>query len=262
MAGAPYLELERVEAWQGPRPVLQGLDLRLNLGEHTVVLGPNGAGKSALIKLLSRELYPVVQAGSSLRLFGNSTVNLWELRGRMGHVSADLQAGYRPQVPAEQVVLSGWFGSMGIGRHHQASEPQRQRALKLLEQMGLGGLEHRPFGELSDGQRRRLLLARALVHRPELLVLDEPTNGLDPQARHLLLRILRRLAGEGTTLLLVTHQLEAVIPEISRAVLLKGGRIVGDGSIGELFTAERLSDLFDTPLQLVQRRGWRQLLPA
>jgi len=262
MAGAPYLELEQVEAWQGPRPVLQGVDLRLHLGEHTVVLGPNGAGKSALIKLLTRELYPVVQAGSSLRLFGHSTVNLWELRGRMGHVSADLQAGYRPQIPTEEVVLSGWFGSVGIGRHHQATATQRMRAHGLLHQMGLGGLERRPFAELSDGQRRRVLLARAIVHRPELLVLDEPTNGLDPQARHLLLRLLRQLAVQGTTLLLVTHQLEAVIPEISRAVLLQEGRIVGDGVAEALLTAERLSRLFDTPLQVVQRDGWRQLLPA
>jgi iron complex transport system ATP-binding protein len=173
----------------------------------------------------------------------------------VGHVSADLQANYRPQISAEDVVLSGWFGSMGIGRHHQASDAQRQRALELLRRMGLAGLEQRRFGELSDGQRRRLLLARALVHQPELLVLDEPTNGLDPQARHLLLGILRQLANGGTTLLLVTHQLEAVIPEVSRAVLLKEGRIAGDGSAQELLRAEPLSRLFDTPLQVVERGG-------
>lgn len=262
MVATPYLELQRVVAWQGPRPVLQGLDLQLNLGEHTVVLGPNGAGKSALIKLLSRELYPVVEPGSSLRLFGNATVNLWELRRRIGHVSADLQATYRPQTAAEEVVLSGWFGSVGIGGHHQASVMQRERAQELLERMGLAGLERRPLGELSDGQRRRVLLARALVHQPELLVLDEPTNGLDPQARHLLLEILRQLAGSGTTLLLVTHHLEAVIPEVSRAVLLKGGRLEADGSVEELLRSEPLSRLFGTPLQVVQRGGWRQLLPA
>ena len=262
MVATPYLELQRVVAWQGPRPVLQGLDLQLNLGEHTVVLGPNGSGKSALIKLLSRELYPVVEPGSSLRLFGSATVNLWELRRRIGHVSADLQATYRPQTAAEEVVLSGWFGSVGIGRHHQASAMQRERAQELLERMGLAGLERRPLGELSDGQRRRVLLARALVHQPELLVLDEPTNGLDPQARHLLLGILRQLAGSGTTLLLVTHQLEAVIPEVSRAVLLKGGRLEADGSVEELLRSEPLSRLFETPLQVVQQGGWRQLLPA
>lgn len=262
MGATPYLTLQRVVAWQGPRPVLQGLDLQLNLGEHTVVLGPNGAGKSALIKLLSRELYPVVEPGSSLRLFGSSTVNLWELRRRMGHVSTDLQAAYRPHTSAEEVVLSGWFGSVGIGRHHRATDAQRQRALDLLQQMGLNGLERRPFGELSDGQRRRLLLARALVHQPELLVLDEPTNGLDPQARHLLLTILRQLANGGTTLLLVTHQLEAVIPEVSRAVLMKRGRIEADGSVEELLQAEPLSRLFETPLQVVQQGGWRQLLPG
>jgi len=257
----PYLELERVVAWLGPQPVLHGIDLRLHLGEHAVVLGPNGAGKSALIKLMSRELYPVVQPGSSLRLFGSSTVNLWELRRRIGHVSADLQARYRPDVSAEDVVLSGWFGSVGIGRHHSASTDQRERASDLLEQMGLGGLNRRPFGQLSDGQRRRLLLARALVHRPEVLVLDEPTNGLDPQGRHRLLAILRQLATAGTTLLVVTHQLDAVIPELNRAVLIKGGRIEADGSCRELLRAEPLSQLFDTPLRVVELGGWRQLLP-
>ena len=262
MANQPYLELQQVEAWQGSRPVLHGLDLVLNLKEHTVVLGPNGAGKSALIKLLSRELYPVVRAGSSLRIFGSSTVNLWELRRRIGHVSADLQAGYRPEVTAEQVVLSGWFGSMGLGRHHQATAVQRQRAAELVVQMGLDGLERRPFGQLSDGQRRRLLLARALVHRPELLVLDEPTNGLDPQGRHQLLTILRQLAAAGTTLLVVTHHLDAVIPEVSRAVLLKGGRIHADGTSEELLRAQPLSLLFETPLRVVEAGGWRQLLPA
>ncbi|MGB5133994.1 MAG: ATP-binding cassette domain-containing protein [Prochlorococcaceae cyanobacterium] len=259
---SPYLELQAVEAWLGPRPVFTDLCLRLHRGEHTVILGPNGSGKSSLVKLLSRELYPVVKPGSWLRIFGSTTVNLWELRGRIGLVSPDLQAGYRPQVRAADVVLSGFFGSVGIGRSQQPTAAMEARVAALMEQLGLADLAERPFGQLSDGQRRRLLLARALVHQPEVLVLDEPTNGLDLQARHQLLAILRDLARAGTTLLLVTHQIEAIIPEIRRAVLLRAGRVVGDGPVEELLRDGPLSELFATPLRVCSANGYRQVLPA
>ena len=262
MQRKPYLELEAVETWLGPRAVFRDLTLQLNLGEHTVVLGANGAGKSALIKLLSRELYPVVKPGSALRIFGESRVNLWDLRQRMGLVSADLQANHRPDTPGLDVVLSGHFGSMGLGRPQQPNLQQRQSAKALLQELGLDALAERPFGQCSDGQRRRLLLARAMVHDPELLVLDEPTNGLDVKARHQLLGNLRSLVRRGTTLLLVTHQVEAVIPEISRAVFLKDGAIRADGPSDALLQSAPLSALFETPLEVVERGGWRQLLPA
>jgi iron complex transport system ATP-binding protein len=259
---APYLDLRAVDAWLGPRLVFRDLDLQLRTGENTVILGPNGAGKSALIKLLSREIYPVVKPSSWLRIFGSSTVNLWELRSRIGLVSQDLQAGYPGGVVASDVVLSGFFGSCGIGRSQQPDGLQRRRVGELMERLGLADLAARPFRELSDGQRRRLLLARALVHDPEVLVLDEPTNGLDLRARHQLLAILRELARCGTTLLLVTHQIEAIIPEISRCVLLRQGRIVGDGRTADLLQAGPLSALFETPLTVCAAGGYHQVLPA
>ena len=260
--GSPYLELEAVETWLGPRPVFRNLSLTLRRGEHTLVLGPNGAGKSALVKLLSRELYPVVKPGSRLAIFGCSTVNLWELRHRIGFVSSALLRHISAGVKASDLVLSGFFGSVGIGQHHTPSTEQRQRVRQLLEELQLEALAERPFGQLSDGQQRRLLLARALVHEPEVLVLDEPTNGLDLRARHQLLGQLRLLAAAGTTLLLVTHQIEAVIPEISRVLLLRQGELVGDGPAAALLQAEPLSALFDTPLRVVELDGWRQVLPA
>lgn len=258
----PYLELQAVEVWLGPLRVFDDLSLRLHRGEHTAVLGPNGSGKSSLVKLLSRELYPVVKPGSCLRIFGSETVNLWELRGRIGLVSQDLQAAYGGRVPAADVVLSGLFGSVGIGRSQVATIAQRRRVAALMAQLGLAYLAERPYGQLSDGQRRRLLLARALVHGPEVLVLDEPTNGLDLKAKHQLLGILRELARAGTTLLLVTHQIEAILPEINRCVLLREGKVVGDGPTEALLQDAPLSALFATPLWVCEANGYRQVLPA
>lgn len=257
----PYLELEQVEAWLGGRPVFDNLSLRLNLGEHTVVLGPNGSGKSSLIRLLCRELYPVVRPGSSLRIFGSETVRLADLRQRMGVLSSDLEARCHPQLSPEDLLLSAFVGAVGLGRHHQVSAEQRQRAALLMQQLQLDALAKRRFGELSDGQRRRVLLARALIHNPEVLVLDEPTNGLDLRARFELLASLQRLATSGTTLLLVTHQIETILPEIQQVLLLKAGRVVAAGAASSLLQPEPLSALFETPLQLVQQGGWIQVLP-
>ena len=258
----PYLELEAIEAWLGPRPVLHDLSLELRLGEHTAVLGPNGSGKSSLIRLLTRQIYPVVKPGSRLRVFGSETVNLWQLRRRLGLVSMDLQNTTIGQVSAQNVVLSGFFGSNGLGRPQQPTDAQRQRTAELLQMLDLSALEERPFNQLSQGQQRRALLGRALVHRPELLVLDEPLDGLDLKARHQLLATLRQLAGEGTTLLLVTHQIEAILPEIQRCVLLRRGRVLADGSSETLLRDAPLSQLFETPLRVLQANGYRQVLPG
>jgi len=259
----PYLELRAVDAWLGPRLVFRNLNLTLHQGEHTVVLGPNGAGKSALIKLLSRELYPVVQAGSSLRIFGEERVNLWDLRRRIGLVSQDLQAWVAGVVTGADLVLSGFFGSNGLGPSQQPTTHQRLRVQQLLEELGLEALAQRPYAQLSDGQRRRLLLARALVHNPEVLVLDEPTNGLDLRARHQLLALMRHLAQRGTTLLLVTHQIDTIVPEISRALLLQQGQLIADGPVATLLQAGPLSQLFSTPLEVVRSAdGYHQVFPA
>jgi len=259
----PYLDLQAVEAWRGSAAVFNDLSLRLWPGEHTVILGPNGSGKSSLIQLISREIYHVVKPKSWLRLFGSETVNLWDLRARIGLVSQDLQSQYVGGVLARDVVLSGFFGSVGLGRHHQPSNHQRRRVAELMEEFHLDDLADRPYGQLSDGQRRRLLLARALVHDPQVLMLDEPTNGLDLRAKVQLLAHWRRLAQAGTTLLLVTHQLDTIIPEISRCVLLREGQIVADGSTDDLLRDNPLSALFDTPLQvLTSSNGYRQVLPA
>ena len=262
MSPKPYLELEGIAAHLGERRVFENLTLQLNLGEHSVVLGPNGAGKSALVKLISREIYPIVQSGSSLKLFDSRTVNLWQLRQRIGLVSSDLERLYNPMVTAADVVLSGCFGSVGIGRSQTPTAAMQQRVDELMEQLGLMALQQDRFGQLSEGQRRRLLIARALIHRPDVLVLDEPTNALDLKARNQLLSLMRQLSRSGTTLLLVTHQIEAIIPEIQRCLMLKAGQLVADGPSEQVLTSSTLSDLFDTPLQLLEANGYRQVLPG
>ena len=210
MTTETWLDLRNVEAWLGDRPVLHKLNLQLKLRQSTTVLGPNGAGKSSLVKLIDRSLYPIVRPDAHLRLFGSETVNLWALRSRLGVVSSDMEQRLHPKTAVEEAVVSNFFGATRLGRDQKPTARQWEQARDLLDQLHLHGIRERCCGELSDGQRRRLLIARALVHQPEVLVLDEPSRALDLQACHQLLAILRRLIQAGTTVVQVTHRVDTI----------------------------------------------------
>ena len=262
MTTETWLDLRNVEAWLGDRPVLHKLNLQLKLRQSTTVLGPNGAGKSSLVKLIDRSLYPIVRPDAHLRLFGSETVNLWALRSRLGVVSSDMEQRLHPKTAVEEAVVSNFFGATRLGRDQKPSARQWEQARDLLDQLHLHSIRERCCGELSDGQRRRLLIARALVHQPEVLVLDEPSRALDLQACHQLLAILRRLIQGGTTVVQVTHRVDTIVPEMERVLFLAQGRLVGDGSPREMLRPAELSELFNTPLNVVEAHGFRQVLPG
>jgi iron complex transport system ATP-binding protein len=257
-----WLEIRHGEAWLGGAPVLHDINLDLKLGESTTVLGPNGAGKSCLVKLIDRSLHPIVQEQAYLHLFGRSTVNLWQLRQRLGVVSTPMEERIPGAISGLDVVLAGFFGSTRLGLDQNPSSEQRIRAIKVLEQLDLQAISDHPYGRLSDGQRRRLLIARALVHEPDVLVLDEPSRALDLKGCHQLMHTLRDLCRHGTTLVQVTHRIDTIIPEMKRVLFLDKGRIVGDGTPAEMLTSTKLSALYGTALTVVEAHGFRQVLPA
>ncbi|KIY39088.1 molybdenum ABC transporter ATP-binding protein [Pseudomonas sp. 10-1B] len=250
------IEFHNVTAYQQHTRVLDGFSLNIGAGEKVAILGPNGAGKSTLLKLISRELYPVERAGSHLKLFGDETVNLWQLRSRIGFVSQDLQEDYTPYTQALDVVVSGFFGAIGAHDHMQPSDEQVQQARKLLQVVEMLGHERTMFQRLSTGQKRRLLLARALVHGPQALILDEPANGLDMGASLGMLKLLRNFCGQGHAMIITTHHIDEIIPEIERVVLLDQGRIVADGPKSEVLDSASLSELYQTELRITEQNGW------
>jgi iron complex transport system ATP-binding protein len=257
----PYLEIHQADVYQGSKQVFERLDLTLNYGEHTAILGPNGAGKSTLIKLLTRELYPRVAENSYVKINGSERVIIWELRKVIGLVSQDLQSGYDGHIKAFDVVLSGLFGSVGIHMHENPSAEQRNLAERALNQVGMVDHADRYYAHLSTGQQRRLLLARALIHKPRVLILDEPTNGLDLQGAFELIRLMRELSKQGISILLVTHHLTEIIPEITRVVLLNRGQVVADGSKETILTESNLARLYNTPLALKLDEGFYHANP-
>ncbi len=256
------VDIRHATVYRGDTKVFTDLSLVIPFGCHTAILGPNGAGKSTLLKLLSRELHPVHREESSIRLFGQERWNVWSLRTQLGIVSHDLQHQYIDHACGTEIVLSGRYASIGIYGHQQFSDEDRTRAAQIMKELGVVHLKDRMFSAMSTGEQRRFLLGRTLIHGPSALVLDEPTSGLDVRACFYYLGIIRSLMRQGKTIVLVTHHIHEIPPEVSRVVLLKHGTVIADGKKADILTAANLTVLFETPLEVVQVNGFYQVMPG
>lgn len=255
-ADAPLIELDRATVCRGLVPVLHELSLRIEAGQHTAILGPNGCGKSSLVKLVTRELHALARAGATpVRVLGHARWDVFALRAQLGLVAPDLQRDLlgAPAMTATEAVLSGFFASQRIDAA-RVTLAMRERAAQALEHADATHLAPRLLAQLSTGEARRVLIARALAHRPQALLLDEPASGLDIAAQRHFLATLRVLAQAGTTLLLVTHHVDEIVPEIARVILLREGRVFADGAPAEVLTDQRVSALYGLPLR-VERVG-------
>jgi len=238
---------------RGETAALRGFSIRIAPGEHVAILGPNGSGKSSFIKALTRECYPL--QGSVIRILGRERWNVFELRNQLGIVTNDLMTACSRDYTARETVLSGFFASVGLWPYHlvtAAMEEQADRILQLLEIEHLAG---RYVSEMSSGEARRFLIARALVHDPQTLVFDEPTNSLDLHAMKMLHRAMRQIAQGGKSIVLVTHTLPDIVPEIERVVMIRHGQVFFDGPKEAALTSERLTALFGSPVEIQYRNG-------
>jgi iron complex transport system ATP-binding protein len=255
-----FLELRQVNVARGERVVLHDVDLTIRAGEHVAILGPNGCGKSTLILAMTCQIYPIVQPGMVVRIFGRERWDVTQLRKHFGVVAAGLLG----ELPGERTavttgldaVIAGFFSASTLWPNLHVTDEMRERAVEALERMEALHLAKQLVGEMSAGEKRRILIARALVHRPSQLLLDEPSNALDLAAQRELRETLRRLPQEGTGLVLVTHHLGDILPEIKRVILMRDGRIVGDGPRAQLLTEARLSELFRVQVRIGRDEEW------
>jgi iron complex transport system ATP-binding protein len=261
MTRDPAFELRDAVVQRNGRPILSVRRLALTEGEHVAVLGPNGAGKSTLIRLLARDVRPVAHDDGSpaVLLRGRDRWDILEARRLFGIVSDDLTETFARPMTARDAVVSGFFGSVGTHRHQRVTGAMLERADDLLAELGATSLAERTMDTLSTGEARRVLIARALVHDPPMLVLDEPCDGLDPSAAFHFLRTLRETAAAGRTLVLVTHHIDDIVPEIGRVIMVKDGRVLRDGAKEDLLRDEVLSELYGIPAHVEERGGWYRL---
>lgn len=255
----PFLELRDAVVRRAARDILSVDSLVLPEGESVALLGPNGSGKSTLVSLITREIFPLHRDEPPVLFRGRDRATLEEVRACLGIVSSTMQDQITVHLPAVDVVVGGLFGALGVPRRFAVTEGQRQRAFDAMEELGIADLAERDVMTLSTGQARRVLIARALVRDPDALVFDEPCTGLDPEGMYYVRRTMRALAQTGRAVILVTHYPEDVIPEINRLVLIKNGRVFGDGAKRELLTSTHMSALFDVPLEVVESGGYYAL---
>ena len=252
----PLLEFENVTVFYGTKKVLDSLSITVREGENLAILGPNGAGKSAFIRTLLRECYPAADDRKVIyRIRGKEVWDVFELLSTIGIVSNDLQYTFTRPITGREVILSGFFSSIGLFTR-SVTPAMDEKADEILAFLEIGHLKDRPMTAMSSGESRRLLIGRALVHNPKTLILDEPTNSLDLHALHTFRETLRKIAGSGTGIILVTHNLPDIIPEISRIVLMKDGRFCGDGPKEEMLTDAKIGDLFHIPLHVREEGGY------
>ena len=252
----PLLEFRNITVIRDRNKLLDSVSITVAEGENIAVLGPNGAGKSSLVKTINREYYPVASRDRvAFRVRGKDVWDVFDLRATFGIVSNDLQASLARDITVREAVLSGFFSSIGLFMH-RVTPRMEEKADELLEFLGISHLAGVPMNTLSSGEARRALIARALVHGPKTIILDEPTNSLDLSALHTFRSTLRAIVRDGTGIIMVTHNLHDIIPEISRVVLMKDGGIVADGPKEAILTDRKIGGLFGVPLHVRKDGGW------
>lgn len=255
-AATDFLCLKNVNVARGEVVVLHDINLNIAAGEHVAILGPNGCGKSTLIKTIACECYPIVRPDMQVSIYGQDRWDLTDLRKQLGVVQSGLPGEQTLRTTGLNAVIAGFFSASTLWPNLQVMDEMRLQASEALERLTSEYLSTKLVGEMSTGEKRRILIARALVHRPRTLLLDEPSNELDLAAQRELREMLRRLAREGTGILMVTHHLPDILPEMERVLLMKKGRIVADGRKESILTSDALEMLFGVPVEVDERDGF------
>ncbi len=246
------VHLHNVSLWRNSVTILKDINLTINIGQQWAVMGPNGSGKSFLMNIIATLVYPssgeVVIAGKKL-----GQVNVWDVRKHVGIVSDYLQYSYPPATKAVEVVASGFYSSLGI--YHELSPTILQKAESVLNTLGLLHYSDTPFGKLSYGEQKRVLIGRALVYDPDILILDEPCNGLDVRAREEFLEKLSELVVMGKHIMYVTHHVDEIMPWINRVMLLQSGQCVYAGKRDVLEDENLLSNVMGYSLGVFHYNG-------
>ncbi|MFA6357291.1 MAG: ATP-binding cassette domain-containing protein [Candidatus Omnitrophota bacterium] len=259
----PLLEFNNITVIKGEnKKVLDAISITINKGENTAILGPNGAGKSSLIKTITREYYPLsYRKDFSFKILGQERWNIFDLRSLLGIVSNDLQFTFTRDITGLEVVLSGFFSSVGLFKEH-VNLKMKKKACEVIDFLKIAHLASRKISEMSSGEARRFLIGRALVHNPKALILDEPANSLDLYALYRFSDILRKIAESGISIILVTQNLNDIIPEIKRVILMKDGKFFKDGPKEKILNNKNISNLFSIPVEIKQKDGYYYALRA
>tara|TARA_B100000214_G_scaffold371752_1_gene348732 strand:+ start:241 stop:1053 length:813 start_codon:yes stop_codon:yes gene_type:complete len=256
-----WANLKNVNVYIDQNKILSNINININYGENILILGPNGSGKSTFLKLLNRSIYPIASNQSSFKLFNKENINIWDLRKKIGFLFKEMEQRVNNGVKTYDVISSGFSGRFNSRYSFLLSDLEKLKINNLINDWGLNDIIYNKFHSLSDGQKRRVLLARALVYEPNILVLDEPFCNLDIKSNFILNQNLNKLIDKSLNIIYVTHNLESILPKTNRVILIKEGKIYNDGSPYELINTKTISALFNISIKVIEQEGYWRMIP-
>ena len=254
--------LKNINVYIDQIKILSDININLRCGENILILGPNGSGKSTFLKLLNRSIYPIISNDSSFKLFNKENINVWELRKKIGFLFKEMEQRVNNGVNLYDVISSGFSGIFNSRYSNLLSEREKVKLNNLITEWELSTIIYNEFQSLSDGQKRRGLLARALVYEPDILVLDEPFSNLDIKSNYILNQNLNKLINQSVNIIYVTHNIDSILPKTNRVILIKEGKILKDGNPFELIRTETISDLFSISIKIIEQDGYWRMIPS
>ena len=249
-----WFEAKNINCFKNGFRVIKDLNLNISSAENVIIIGPNGSGKSSLIEIINRNIYPVVTNESILKIFDKELINLWELRKRISTVNNDIKNRINPNLKVFDVILSGLYGKYCYVTNK--SERDLSEVESIMKNMNISNLSEKNYSYLSDGEKQISLIARALIRKPDILILDEPIANLDYKSRFFVIDKINELPNLNTKILCVTHNISMISPIYDRVIMLKSGEIVADGYQNEVINKENLNKLYGIDIEVSKNNGY------
>ena len=254
MEGKNWFEAKHVTCLKNGYEVVKDLNLKLKFGENIILIGPNGSGKSSLIELINRNIYPVLNKNTSLKLFDKELINIWELRKKISTVNNEIKNRINPNLKVIDLIISGKYGKY-CKIHNNKSEKDILLAESLIQKMNINLLTNKKFSYLSDGEKQITLIARALINNPKIIILDEPTANLDLKSKFFVVDQINKLSSFNTNFLCITHDISIITAIFNRIIMIKDRMIIADGSQNDVISRKNINKLFDIKCEIVKHRG-------
>jgi len=248
-----WFEAKNINCFKNGFRVIKDLNLKIAYSENVILIGPNGSGKSSLIEVINRNIYPVVAYDSILKIFNKEVINLWELRQRISTVNNDIKNRINPNLQVFDLILSGLYGKYCYVS--TKSESDHYKVESLMKNMNITSLSKKYFSYLSDGEKQISLIARALINKPDILILDEPIANLDYRSKFFVIDKINELSKLNTNILCITHDLTMITKIYDRVILLKDRSIIADGCQREILTSKNINKLFNINIDLIEYKG-------
>ncbi|MBO8204408.1 ABC transporter ATP-binding protein [Prochlorococcus marinus] len=249
-----WFEAKNINCYKNGIRVIKDLNLKISFSENVILIGPNGSGKSSLIEVINRNIYPVVANDSILKIFNKEVINLWELRQRISTVNNDIKDRINPNLQVFDLILSGLYGRYCYVSTKSKSDHYKVES--IMKNMNITSLSKKYFSYLSDGEKQISLIARALIKKPDILILDEPTANLDYKSKFFIIDKINELSKLNTKILCVTHEISMITSIYDRIIMLKNGEVLAEGDQNKIIKSENLNKLYGIDVEVIKNNGF------